>query len=62
MFFKMAQKYFTGGMNIIVVGDESVLSKIKQFDADGVIEKVDAFGKSGSRNGNSGHHSGSIDL
>ncbi len=40
----MAQKYFKSGMNIIVVGDESVLSKIKQFDADGVIEKVDAFG------------------
>jgi len=40
----MAQKYFKGGMNIIVVGDESVLSKIKQFDADGVIEKLDAFG------------------
>jgi zinc protease len=40
----MAQKYFKGGMNIIVVGDESVLSKIRQFDADGVIEKLDAFG------------------
>lgn len=40
----MAQKYFTNGYNIVVVGNESVLDKIKQFDTDGVIEKLDAFG------------------
>lgn len=40
----MAQKYFTNGFNIIVVGNESVLDKIKVFDADGKIEKLDAFG------------------
>lgn len=40
----VAQKYFSGGVNIIVVGSESVLDKIKVFDADGVIEKLDAFG------------------
>lgn len=40
----MAQTYFTKGFNIVVVGNESVLDKIKQFDTDGVIEKLDAFG------------------
>lgn len=40
----MAQKYFTNGFNIIVVGNEAVLDKIKVFDADGKIEKLDAFG------------------
>ncbi len=40
----MAQTYFTKGFNIVVVGNESVLEKIKQFDTDGVIEKLDAFG------------------
>jgi predicted Zn-dependent peptidase len=40
----MAQKYFTNGFNIIVVGNEAVLDKIKAFDADGKIEKLDAFG------------------
>jgi zinc protease len=40
----MARQYFKNGYNIIVVGNESVLDKIKQFDADGVIEKLDAFG------------------
>jgi predicted Zn-dependent peptidase len=40
----MAQKYFTNGFNIIVVGNEAVLAKIKVFDADGKIEKLDAFG------------------
>lgn len=40
----VAQKYFSGGVNIIVVGNEDVLDKIKVFDADGVIEKLDAFG------------------
>lgn len=41
---EMSQKYFKTGYNIIVVGDESVLAKIEQFDSDGVIEKLDAFG------------------
>lgn len=40
----MAQKYFTNGFNIIVVGNEAVLDKIKAFDTDGKIEKLDAFG------------------
>lgn len=40
----MAQKYFKGGYNIVVVGNESVLGKIKQFDSDGKIEMLDAFG------------------
>lgn len=40
----MAQQYLASGYNIVVVGNESVLEKIKQFDADGVIEKMDAFG------------------
>lgn len=40
----MAQKYFTNGFNIVVVGNEAVLNKIKVFDADGKIEKLDAFG------------------
>lgn len=40
----MAQKYFTNGFNIVVVGNEAVLDKIKVFDADGKIEKLDAFG------------------
>ncbi|HLP54169.1 MAG TPA: pitrilysin family protein [Fluviicola sp.] len=40
----MAQEYLASGYNIVVVGNESVLEKIKQFDADGVIEKMDAFG------------------
>lgn len=40
----MAQQYFSNGYNIVVVGNESVLEKIKQFDTDGVIEKLDAFG------------------
>jgi len=41
---EMAQKYFKGGYNIVVVGNEDVLEKIKQFDTDGNIEKLDAFG------------------
>lgn len=41
----MAQKYFTAkNCNIIVVGNEDVLAKLKQFDADGVVEIWDAFG------------------
>ncbi len=31
--------------NIVVVGNESILDKIKKFDADGVIEKLDALGQ-----------------
>jgi hypothetical protein len=41
----MAQKYFTAkNCNIVVVGNEEILSKLKQFDADGKIEMLDAFG------------------
>ncbi|MGB0934331.1 MAG: M16 family metallopeptidase [Lishizhenia sp.] len=32
------------GLNIIVVGSPDVLESLKQFDADGNIEKLDAFG------------------
>jgi len=41
----MAQKYFTPrNCNIIVVGNEAILDKLLPFDADGKIEKLDAFG------------------
>jgi zinc protease len=41
----MAQKYFTAkNCNIVVVGNEEILAKLKQFDADGKIEILDAFG------------------
>lgn len=41
----MAQTYFTSkGCNIIVVGNEEILEKLKKFDADGKIEMYDAFG------------------
>jgi zinc protease len=41
----MAQTYFTAkGCNIIVVGNEEILEKLKKFDADGKIEMLDAFG------------------
>jgi len=40
----MAQTYLKSGYNIVVVGNESVLDKIKQFDSDGVIEKMDTYG------------------
>lgn len=41
----MAQKYFTAkNCNIIVVGNEAVVEKLMQFDTDGVIERLDAFG------------------
>jgi len=41
----VAQKYFSADKcNIIVVGNEEVLDKLKKFDADGKIEKLDAFG------------------
>ncbi len=42
----VAQKYFTPkNCNIIVVGNEEVIDRLKQFDADGEIEKLDAFGR-----------------
>ena len=41
----MAQKYYSAkNCNIIVVGNEEVLEKLKQFDADGIVEIWDAFG------------------
>ncbi len=42
---EMAQTYFTAKKcNIVVVGNESVLDRLKQFDSDGKIELLDAFG------------------
>lgn len=42
---QMAKKYFNvANCNIIVVGNEEVVEKIKAFDADGKIEFLDAFG------------------
>lgn len=42
---EIAQKFFTAkNCYIVVVGNENVLEKLKQFDADGKIEIVDAFG------------------
>ena len=42
---QMAKKYFNvNNCNIIVVGNEEVVDKIKKFDADGKIEILDAFG------------------
>lgn len=41
----MAQTYFSAkNCNIIVVGNEEILEKLKVFDADGKIEMFDAFG------------------
>ncbi len=41
----MAQTYFTAkNCNIVVVGNEEILEKLKQFDGDGKIEMLDAFG------------------
>ncbi|MBU2018510.1 MAG: insulinase family protein [Bacteroidetes bacterium] len=41
----MAQKYFTPkNMNIIVVGNENIIEKLKPFDKDGKIELLDPFG------------------
>lgn len=41
----MAQTYFTAkNCNIVVVGNEEILEKLKVFDADGKIEMLDAFG------------------
>jgi predicted Zn-dependent peptidase len=44
----MAQTYFTAkNCNIVVVGNEEILERLKQFDADGKIELLDAFGNEG---------------
>jgi zinc protease len=41
----MTQSYFTAqNCNIIVVGNEEILEKLRVFDADGKIELFDAFG------------------
>lgn len=41
----MAKKYINvENCNIIVVGNEEVIEKLKAFDADGKIERMDAFG------------------
>jgi len=43
---EVSQKFITPkNCYIVVVGNESVLENIKPFDADGVIEVVDAFGQ-----------------
>lgn len=42
----MAQTYFTAkNCNIVVVGNEEVLAKLKKFDSDGIIEMLDAYGE-----------------
>jgi predicted Zn-dependent peptidase len=42
----MSKKYFTyNNCNIIVVGNEDILDKLKPFDSDGKIELLDAFGE-----------------
>jgi predicted Zn-dependent peptidase len=42
----VAQKYLTADKcNIVVVGNEEVIDRLTQFDADGKIEKLDAFGR-----------------
>lgn len=42
---EMAQTFFTAkNCNIVVVGNEEILEKLKVFDADGKIEMFDAFG------------------
>ena len=41
----MAQQYFTSkNCNIVVVGNEEIIDKLKKFDSDGKIEMLDAFG------------------
>lgn len=41
----MAQTYFSAkNCNIVVVGNEEIVERLKQFDADGKIEYLDAFG------------------
>lgn len=43
---EMAQKYLNPkNCNIIVVGNEDILERLKVFDADGQIELLDAFGQ-----------------
>ncbi|HLU87633.1 MAG TPA: pitrilysin family protein [Taishania sp.] len=42
---EIAQKFMTSkNCYIVVVGNEEIIDRLKQFDADGVIEIVDAFG------------------
>lgn len=42
----MAQTYLTAkNCNIVVVGNESIIEKLKVFDSDGKIEFLDAFGQ-----------------
>jgi len=42
----VAKKYLTpANCNIIVVGNEEILDRLKQFDTDGNITKLDAFGQ-----------------
>jgi predicted Zn-dependent peptidase len=41
-----AKQYLTAsGCNIIVVGNPAILDKLKRFDSDGTIEKLDALGQ-----------------
>jgi hypothetical protein len=41
----MAQKYLSAqNCNIVVVGNEEILDKLKKFDSDGIIEMLDAYG------------------
>lgn len=47
---EVAKKYITPkNLNIIVVGNEEVLDRIARFDADGEIERLDAFGNPASK-------------
>lgn len=42
---EVAKKYLTANkLNIVVVGNEEVIDRLKPFDADGKIEKLDAYG------------------
>lgn len=42
---RVAKKYFvTDKCNIVVVGNDEILDRLKVFDADGKLEKLDAFG------------------
>jgi predicted Zn-dependent peptidase len=42
----IAKTYLTAtNANIIVVGNENILDKLKRFDSDGAIEKLDALGQ-----------------
>ncbi len=43
---EIAKQYLTAeNANIIVVGNPNIIDKLKTFDADGIIEKVDALGQ-----------------